>query len=81
MQKIVISIFRCESKLGRRRPFIIVLCIIAMIGLTLLTFAPSIGQLFSSNLAGLVIAIIGSQLMDWGLDSTETPAKVGHFLK
>lgn len=66
---------RCESKLGRRRPFIIALCIIAMIGLTLLTFAPSIGQLFSSNLAGLVIAIIGSQLMDWGLDSTETPAK------
>ena len=46
-----------------------------MIGLTLLTFAPSIGNLFSSDMAGLVIAIIGSQLMDWGLDSTETPAK------
>ena len=51
-----------------------------MIGLTLLTFAPSIGQLFSSNLAGLVIAIIGSQLMDWGLDSTETPAKVAFIV-
>lgn len=41
----------------------------------MLTFAPAFSELFSSNMAGLVIAIIGSQIMDFGLDSTETPAK------
>lgn len=66
---------RCESRLGRRRPFIIALCTVALVGLSLLTFAPSFSRLFDSNLAGLVVAIVGSQLMDWGLDSTETPAK------
>ena len=66
---------RCESRLGRRRPFIIFLCTVALVGLSLLTFAPSFSRLFDSNLAGLVVAIVGSQLMDWGLDSTETPAK------
>ena len=37
----------------------------------MLTFAPSLADIFQSNLSGLVIAIVGSQLMDWGLDSTE----------
>lgn len=71
--------FRCQSKLGRRRPFILALSILAMIGMTLLSFAVEIGELFDEmehkNLIGLIVAITGSQLMDWGLDSTETPAK------
>ena len=71
--------FRCQSKLGRRRPFILALSILAMIGMTLLSFAVEIGELFDGmeyrNLIGLIVAITGSQLMDWGLDSTETPAK------
>jgi hypothetical protein len=50
-----------------------------MIGMTLLSFAVEIGELFEEleykNLIGLIVAITGSQLMDWGLDSTETPAK------
>ena len=50
-----------------------------MIGMTLLSFAVEIGDLFDGmeqrNLIGLIVAITGSQLMDWGLDSTETPAK------
>lgn len=70
---------RCQSKLGRRRPFILALSILAMIGMTLLSFAVEIGELFDEmgykNLIGLIVAISGSQLMDWGLDSTETPAK------
>ena len=69
--KVTNFFLRCECKLGRRRPFIIGLSIVAIFGLTMLTFAPSFADIFQSNLSGLIIAIVGSQLMDWGLDSTE----------
>ena len=62
---------RCTFKLGRRRPFIIFLCLFAMLGMTLLTFAPYMVDTLGSS--ALVVAIIGSQMMDWGLDATETP--------
>ena len=73
VQKTLISIKdRCAVKLGRRRPFIIFLCLFAIIGMTLLTFAPYMINLIGIESA-LIVAIIGSQMMDWGLDATETP--------
>ena len=63
---------RCTVKLGRRRPFIIFLCLFAMVGMSLLTFAPYMINLIGIESA-LIVAIIGSQMMDWGLDATETP--------
>jgi Na+/melibiose symporter-like transporter len=67
---------RCTSRLGRRRPFIISLVLIAIVGMSLLTFAPTLNSLFGLNEGvALIIAIFGSQLMDWGLDSTETPLR------
>ena len=45
-------------------------------GMSLLTFAPNLTELFGlTDSVALVIAILGSQLMDWGLDSTETPLR------
>ena len=62
--------------MGRRRPFIITLCILAMIGMSLLTFAPHLASAFQlEDRVALGFAIVGSQLMDWGLDSTETPLR------
>lgn len=67
---------RCKSPLGRRRPFIITLCILALLGMTFLTFAPSLARVFDlEDRVALGFAIVGSQLMDWGLDSTETPLR------
>lgn len=67
---------RCKSPYGRRRPFIMALVLIAIMGMSLLTFAPNLTELFGlKNSVALVIAILGSQLMDWGLDSTETPLR------
>jgi len=67
---------RCTSPLGRRRPFIITLCILAMVGMSLLTFAPHLASAFQlEDRVALGFAIVGSQLMDWGLDSTETPLR------
>jgi len=64
---------RCQARLGRRRPFLIFLCLCAMLGMTLLTFAPYMTSALGSTHSALVIAIVGSQMMDWGLDATETP--------
>ena len=41
--------------------------------MTLLTFAPYMTSALGSTHSALVIAIVGSQMMDWGLDATETP--------
>ena len=73
---IQVFLFRCTSPLGRRRPFIITLCILAMVGMSLLTFAPHLASAFQlEDRVALGFAIVGSQLMDWGLDSTETPLR------
>ena len=62
-----------NCKFGRRRPFLIGLCVIIIIGMTMLTFSPEIGKW--DNAVGLGFAIVGCQLMDFALDTSETPSR------
>ena len=61
--------------MGRRRPFILGLSILALIGLTFQTFALDIRSIFPESVFALVVALIGCQLMDWSSDSLTTPLK------
>ena len=63
-----------ECQYGKRRPFIIGLGAIIIAGLSLLTFSPEIAESVGSKTIGLAIAITGSQLMDFALDTSETPS-------
>ena len=65
----------CTSTWGRRRPFIIALAIASAVGLTLQTFALDIYTLQPNTSIALAVALIGSQLMDWAMDTLSTPCK------
>ena len=61
---------RCLSTFGRRRPFLIGFGCVACTGIILIYTALSLIE--SQN--ALILAIIATQLMDWGLDSIAAPA-------
>jgi len=69
----------CKSRLGRRRPFIIIYSIGIFSGLLLLGYGHSIGNLFSTNLIDnpyvILFTIIGVVLLDFNCDACQSPAR------
>ncbi|KAM9299241.1 proton-associated sugar transporter A [Gastrophryne carolinensis] len=68
----------CTSKFGRRRPFILVLAIGALFGLTLLLNGRDIGLSVSDTQThhkwGLILTICGVIFMDFSADSADNPS-------
>ena len=46
---------KCESKLGRRRPFLLVLSIMSLTGITLILNGSLIGALFGDQKRGVIL--------------------------
>jgi solute carrier family 45 protein 1/2/4 len=69
----------CKSKLGRRRPFIIIYSIGIIVGLSLLGHGHYIGNLFSNSIADnpyvIFFTIIGVVLLDFNCDACQSPAR------
>ncbi|OCT72759.1 proton-associated sugar transporter A [Xenopus laevis] len=70
----------CTSRFGRRRPFILVLAIGALLGLTLLLNGRDIGVSVADTVNdhkwGLILTICGVVLMDFSADSADNPSHV-----
>ncbi|KAM8927291.1 proton-associated sugar transporter A [Pelodytes ibericus] len=68
----------CTSRVGRRRPFILVLAIGALFGLTLLLNGRDIGLSVADTATdhkwGLILTICGVVLMDFSADSADNPS-------
>lgn len=69
----------CKSKLGRRRPFIIIYSFGIFAGLILLGYGHYIGNLFSNlvlnNPYVILFTIIGVVLLDFNCDACQSPAR------
>jgi solute carrier family 45 protein 1/2/4 len=73
---------RCQSRFGRRRPFIFFLGIGAFLGITLFLNNIRIGKLFgdSSNsvkapINAIILVAIGVTLLDFCADSSDSPLR------
>ncbi|XP_038044111.1 proton-associated sugar transporter A-like [Patiria miniata] len=70
---------RCSCAWGRRRPFILALCIGIVIGFTLFLNGKDIGLLsgdtVSNHAIGLIITIVGVVILDFCADSCDSPSK------
>ncbi|XP_013359586.1 PREDICTED: proton-associated sugar transporter A [Chinchilla lanigera] len=69
---------RCTSRFGRRRPFILVLAIGALLGLSLLLNGRDIGAALADTAAshkwGILLTVCGVVLMDFSADSADNPS-------
>ncbi|KAM9535458.1 proton-associated sugar transporter A-like isoform 1-T2 [Salvelinus alpinus] len=69
---------RCTSRFGRRRPFILVLAIGALLGLTLVLNGRDIGAALADTATnhkwGIILTICGVVLMDFSADSADNPS-------
>ncbi|XP_069335393.1 proton-associated sugar transporter A isoform X2 [Eulemur rufifrons] len=69
---------RCTSRFGRRRPFILVLAIGALLGLSLLLNGRDIGTALADTAGnhkwGLLLTVCGVVLMDFSADSADNPS-------
>ncbi|KAM9685684.1 proton-associated sugar transporter A isoform 2-T2 [Trichechus inunguis] len=69
---------RCTSRFGRRRPFILVLAIGALLGLSLLLNGRDIGialaDTASNHKWGILLTVCGVVLMDFSADSADNPS-------
>ncbi|KAF6111487.1 solute carrier family 45 member 1 [Phyllostomus discolor] len=69
---------RCTSRFGRRRPFILVLAIGALLGLSLLLNGRDIGSALADTATdhkwGIVLTVCGVVLMDFSADSADNPS-------
>ncbi|XP_021099054.1 proton-associated sugar transporter A isoform X1 [Heterocephalus glaber] len=69
---------RCTSRFGRRRPFILVLAIGALLGLSLLLNGRDIGAALAdtatSHKWGILLTVCGVVLMDVSADSADNPS-------
>nr|XP_033777180.1 proton-associated sugar transporter A isoform X2 [Geotrypetes seraphini] len=69
---------RCTSRYGRRRPFIMVLALGALFGLSLLLNGRDIGLSMADTVSdhkwGIVLTICGVVLMDFSADSADNPS-------
>ncbi|XP_051895262.1 proton-associated sugar transporter A isoform X2 [Pristis pectinata] len=67
----------CSSRFGRRRPFILVLAIGALIGLSLLLNGRDMGLAVADTITnhkwGIILTICGVVLMDFSADSADNP--------
>uniref|UniRef100_A0A8B9PBI7 Proton-associated sugar transporter A n=1 Tax=Apteryx owenii TaxID=8824 RepID=A0A8B9PBI7_APTOW len=69
---------RCTSRFGRRRPFILVLAIGALLGLSLMLNGRDIGSALSDSVNnhkwGIILTVCGVILMDFSADSADNPS-------
>ncbi|XP_062449247.1 proton-associated sugar transporter A isoform X5 [Rhea pennata] len=69
---------RCTSRFGRRRPFILVLAIGALLGLSLMLNGRDIGSALSDSVSnhkwGIILTVCGVILMDFSADSADNPS-------
>ncbi|XP_065791900.1 proton-associated sugar transporter A isoform X2 [Muntiacus reevesi] len=69
---------RCTSRFGRRRPFILVLAIGALLGLSLLLNGRDIGTALADTAGdhkwGILLTVCGVVLMDFSADSADNPS-------
>uniref|UniRef100_A0A8C2T4E8 Proton-associated sugar transporter A n=1 Tax=Coturnix japonica TaxID=93934 RepID=A0A8C2T4E8_COTJA len=69
---------RCTSRFGRRRPFILVLAVGALLGLSLMLNGRDIGSALSDTVNnhkwGIVLTVCGVVLMDFSADSADNPS-------
>ncbi|XP_032776223.1 proton-associated sugar transporter A isoform X3 [Strigops habroptila] len=69
---------RCTSRFGRRRPFILVLAIGALLGLSLMLNGKDIGSTLSDTASnhkwGIILTVCGVVLMDFSADSADNPS-------
>ncbi|XP_039364792.1 proton-associated sugar transporter A isoform X7 [Mauremys reevesii] len=69
---------RCTSRFGRRRPFILVLAIGALLGLSLMLNGRDIGSALADTVNnhkwGIILTICGVVLMDFSADSADNPS-------
>ncbi|XP_060057389.1 proton-associated sugar transporter A isoform X2 [Erinaceus europaeus] len=69
---------RCTSRFGRRRPFILVLAIGALLGLSLLLNGRDIGTALADTATnhkwGILFTVCGVVLMDFSADSADNPS-------
>ncbi|KAM4871527.1 proton-associated sugar transporter A isoform 2-T2 [Thomomys bottae] len=69
---------RCTSRFGRRRPFILVLAIGALLGLSLLLNGRDIGLALADTATnhkwGILLTVCGVVLMDFSADSADNPS-------
>lgn len=69
---------RCTSRFGRRRPFILVLAVGALFGLSLMLNGRDIGSALSDTVNnhkwGIVLTVCGVVLMDFSADSADNPS-------
>ncbi|XP_070561569.1 membrane-associated transporter protein-like [Ptychodera flava] len=70
---------RCTCFWGQRRPFILGLCIGALVGLTLLLNGDDIGKAATGtdgdNVAGIVLTVAGVIILDFCADSSDGPSR------
>ncbi|XP_039264957.2 solute carrier family 45 member 4-like [Styela clava] len=71
---------RCTLKWGRRRPFILGFVVGTIIALTLLIFSRDLAMAITDHppdqrTLGIVIGVLGTQVMDFCLDQLETPLR------
>ncbi|XP_072739753.1 proton-associated sugar transporter A isoform X10 [Ciconia boyciana] len=69
---------RCTSRFGRRRPFILVLAVGALLGLSLMLNGKDIGNALSDTANnhkwGIILTVCGVVLMDFSADSADNPS-------
>ncbi|KAM7099499.1 proton-associated sugar transporter A isoform 2-T3 [Molossus nigricans] len=69
---------RCTSRFGRRRPFILVLAIGALLGLSLLLNGRDMGAALADSADdhrwGILLTVCGVVLMDFSADSADSPS-------
>jgi solute carrier family 45 protein 1/2/4 len=72
---------QCHSKLGRRRPFMILYSIGIIVGLLLIGYGKQIGSLFQSiqtahySLMVIIVTVIGVFLLDFNCDACQSPSR------
>ncbi|XP_029682470.1 proton-associated sugar transporter A isoform X3 [Takifugu rubripes] len=69
---------RCTSRFGRRRPFIFVLALGALLGLSLVLNGRDIGGVLADTASnhkwGIILTVCGVVLMDFSADSADNPS-------
>ncbi|XP_029779269.1 solute carrier family 45 member 4 [Suricata suricatta] len=70
---------RCTLRWGRRRPFILVLCIGVLLGVALFlngsAIGLSLGDVPSRQPIGIVLTVLGVVILDFSADATEGPIR------
>ncbi|XP_028821707.1 solute carrier family 45 member 4-like isoform X1 [Denticeps clupeoides] len=70
---------RCRLRWGRRRPFILMLCVGVLLGITLFLngslIGLSIGDVTGNQPIGIVLTVVGVVVLDFSADASEGPIR------